>query len=86
MNWLPIYVESRNHMSKSQTKGKGKSKPWWAFISHNGKRTSRKVRDKKASEAVASKIRAKLRKLGEFGFDDPKSAPTFKEHAKLWLS
>jgi hypothetical protein len=30
------------------------------FISHNGKRTSRKVGDKKAADAVASEIRKKL--------------------------
>jgi integrase len=66
-------------------KTKGKGNPWWVFISHNGKRTSWKVGDKKAAEAVASTIRAKLQ-LGEFGFDDPKPIPTFKEQAKLWLS
>jgi hypothetical protein len=55
-------------------KVKGKGNPWWVFISHNGKRTSRKVGDKKSAEAVASTIRAKLQ-LGEFGFDDPKPAP-----------
>jgi integrase len=66
-------------------KAKGKGNPWWVFISHNGKRTSRKVGDKKAADAVASTIRAKLQ-LGEFGFDDPKPVPTFKEHAKMWLS
>jgi integrase len=66
-------------------KTKGKGNPWWVFISHNGKRTSRKVGDKKAAEAVASTIRAKLQ-LGEFGFEDTKPVPTFKEHAKMWLA
>ena len=66
-------------------KAKGKGNPWWVFISHNGKRTSRKVGDKKATEEVASTIRAKL-KLGEFDFEQPKLTPTFKEHAELWLS
>jgi len=66
-------------------KTKGKGNPWWVFISHNGKRTSRKVGDKKAADAVASTIRAKLQ-LGEFGFENTKPVPTFKEHAKLWLS
>ena len=41
--------------------------------------------DKKAAEAVASTIRAKLQ-LGEFGFEDPKPVPTFREYAKIWLS
>jgi integrase len=64
---------------------KGKGQPWWVFITHNGKRTSRKVGDKKAAEEVAITIRAKLQ-LGGFNFEEPKKAPTFKEHAKLWLS
>jgi integrase len=65
-------------------KTKGRGNPWWVFISHNGKRASRKVGDKKAAEAVASTIRAKLQ-LGEFGFDDPKPAPSFKEYAERWI-
>lgn len=65
-------------------KTKGKGKPWWVFISHNGKRTSRKVGDKAAAQAVASKIRAKLQ-LGEFGFEEEKPAPTFKEYADSWI-
>jgi integrase len=66
-------------------KTKGKGNPWWVFISHNGKRTSRKVGDKGAAEEVGSMVRAKLQ-LGEFSFEDPKKAPTFKEHADLWFS
>jgi integrase len=63
---------------------KGKGNPWWVFISHNGKRTSRKVGDKKAADAVASTIRAKLQ-LGEFVFEDEKPVPTFKEYADFWI-
>jgi integrase len=66
-------------------KVKGKGNPWWVFITHNKKRTSKKVGDKPAAEEVASIIRAKL-KLGEFDFEEPQKAPTFKEHAELWLS
>jgi len=33
---------------------------WWVFVAHHGKRTSRKVGDKKAAEEVARKIQAKL--------------------------
>ena len=57
-------------------KAKGKGKPWWVFISHNGKRTSRQVRSKTAAEEVAGKIEAKL-KLGEFSFEDEKVIPVF---------
>jgi len=65
-------------------KTKGKENPWWVFVSHNGKRTSRKVGDKKAAAEVASTIRAKLQ-LGEFGFEDKKIIPTFGEYSKKWL-
>jgi integrase len=65
-------------------KVKGKGNPWWVFISHNGKRTSRKVGDKKSAEAVASTIRAKLQ-LGEFGFEEQKPVPTFKEYSSKWI-
>lgn len=65
---------------------KGKGQPWWVFISHNGKRTSRKVGDKAATEAVASKIRAKLQ-LGEFGFEEKKkSIPLFKDFAEGFMN
>jgi len=33
---------------------------YWVFVAHHGKRTSRKVGDKKAAEEVARKIQAKL--------------------------
>lgn len=66
-------------------KTKGKGKPWWVFISHEGQRASKKVGDKKAADEVASQMRAKL-KLGEFSFEEDKPAPTFKEYAESFLS
>ncbi len=65
-------------------KVKGKGNPWWVFISHNGKRASRKVGDKKAAKTVASEIRAKIQ-LGEFGFEEQKPVPTFLEYADSWI-
>ena len=65
-------------------KTKGRGQPWWVFVAHNGNRTSRKVGDKAAAQAVASTIRAKL-KLGEFSFEDEKPVPTFKEYADSWI-
>ncbi len=56
---------------KVRQKVKGKGNPWWVFISHNGKRTSRKVGDKRAAEVVAKKIEAKLA-LGDFNLDEKK--------------
>lgn len=66
-------------------KAKGKGKPWWVFITHNGKRTSRQIGDKAAAESVASKVRAKIQ-LGEFGFEGKEKIPTFEEYAKKWLA
>ncbi len=65
-------------------KKKGKGHPWWVFVSHNGKRTSKQVGDKGAAEIVASTIRAKL-KLGDFDFEPEKPVPTFKEYAESFL-
>jgi integrase len=64
----------------------GKGKPWWVFVAHNGRRTSRLVGDKEAAEEVASKIRAKL-KLGEFEFEQPETErmPTFREYAETFM-
>jgi len=65
-------------------KVKGKGKPWWVFITHNRKRTSKMVGDKDAAEEVASQIRAQL-KLGSFDFDGRRSMPTFRTYAKTFL-
>jgi len=64
-------------------KVKGRGKPWWVFVAHNGRRTSKKVGDKKAAEGVASTIQAKL-KLGEFDFEEkkPQTIPSFKVYAE----
>ena len=64
---------------------KGKGKPWWVFVSHSGKRTSKLVGDKAAAEDVASKIRAKLQ-LGEFGFEEKPKIPTLKEYSQVFLN
>jgi integrase len=56
------------------------------FISHNGKRSSRRVGDKAAAESVASKIRAKLQ-LGEFDLEEKKkrAIPLFKDFAEGFM-
>jgi integrase len=67
-------------------KTKGKGKPWWVFVSYDGRRTSKKVGDKRAAEKVASEIRAKL-KLGQFNLDQKKERqiPLFKHCAQAWI-
>jgi integrase len=53
-------------------------------VAHNGKRRSFRVGDKAAAEAVASKIRKRL-KIGEFEFTPKEKIPTFGEYARKWL-
>ena len=66
-------------------KKKGRRQPWWVFINHNGKRTSRRIGDKPAAQAVASKIRTQL-ELGEFGLDaENNEMPTFREYAEGYM-
>ena len=70
---------------KVRQKVKGKGQPWWVFISHNGKRTSRKIGDRRSAETVARTIEAKLA-LGEFGFDEKeKPALTFEAYSKKFM-
>jgi len=54
-------------------KVKGKGKSWRVFVCHDGRRISRKVRNKAAAQGVASKTRAKLQ-LGKFGFEEEKKS------------
>jgi integrase len=71
---------------KVRQKEKGKGKPWWVFISNNGKRTSRMIGDKRAAEVVARKIEAKLA-LGDFNLEEKKEKPIplFKDCAKAFI-
>jgi len=71
---------------KVRQKTTGKGQPWWVFVYHDNKRTSRKIGDRRAAEAVARKIEAKIA-LGEFDFIENKQQPTplFKECAKAWI-
>jgi integrase len=84
---LPVETqgESEGLMGvKIRQKIKGRGNPWWVFVSHNNKRTSKLVGDKGAAEEVASEIRAKL-KLGQFSFEVDKPIPTFKKYADSWI-
>ncbi|MBW1707652.1 MAG: hypothetical protein JRJ86_21235 [Deltaproteobacteria bacterium] len=63
---------------------KGKGKPWWVFVAHDGNRKSMKVGDRKAADAVASEITKKL-KIGEFNLKEKKKVPTFGDYSKEWV-
>ena len=66
-------------------KTKGKGKPWWVFVNHNGKRKSKMIGDKKAAQKVASATREKIAK-GEFNLEPKaKKVPAFGEYSKRWL-
>jgi len=57
---------------------------WWVFISHNGRRTSRKVGSEKAGLEVARKIEAKLT-LGETFLQEKKpSVPTLEQYYETY--
>lgn len=69
---------------KVRQKVKGKGQPWWVFVSHNNRRTSRKIGSKRAADVVAATIEAKLA-LGEFDFEDEKTVPVFKVYSDSWI-
>ena len=66
-------------------KTKGKGQPWWVFIHHDGVRRSRKVGDKKTTEAVAARIREKIA-AGAFQVAETAPVPPFGEVAERWFA
>jgi len=65
-------------------KVKGKGKPWWVFIAHNGKRKSIRVGARDAADNLKARIEEKL-KAGELRITDEKTVPTFGEYARKFL-
>lgn len=63
-------------------KVKGKGKPWWVFINHNGKRKSIKVGSKVAAQELQEKIQAKLQ-LGDLSINEER--PKFKDYIEPWI-
>jgi integrase len=74
---------------KVRQKIRGKGKPWWVFLSHNGKRKSKMIGDKKVAQKVASEIKERLSK-GDFGLGDQSNGkrriPLLKAYAEMWLA
>jgi len=62
---------------------------WWVFATHQGRRRSKLVGDRKAAEAVASQLRARLVLGDQSVLDDrppgPTSGLTFATVAERWL-
>ena len=67
---------------RQKIKGKGHS--WWVFITHNGKRRSRKIGSKAAAKRIAVEISEKIARQ-EFNLEREKPVPTFKEYSEKWL-
>jgi hypothetical protein len=65
-------------------KTKGKGKPWWVFVAHNGQRVSKRIGSKDAALRVATKIEAQLA-LGKYSFEPEKPPATFKQYADSWI-
>jgi len=67
-------------------KVKKKGEPYWLFISHKGKRTSKRVGPRHVAMAVAKQISLKL-VLGDFELPDEKEeqAVYCKEYGEDWL-
>ena len=67
-------------------KKKGKGNPWWVFVTHNGRRTSRLVGGKKAAEKAAGDIQYLLQR-GEFEFEKKTkpSMPVFRDFAEGFM-
>ena len=56
---------------------------YWVFIAHQGRRTSRKVGDRKAAREAARKIQARLTLgKGAFGEKAKLPAPTLEQYFK----
>jgi integrase len=68
---------------KVRQKEKGKGKPWWVFISHNGKRRAKKVGSKEAAEALACELQELIARK-DFQIC-PKKVPSFGKYAQNWL-
>jgi integrase len=73
-------------VAREKVKGSG---VWWVFAAHQGRRRSKLVGDKKAAEAVASQLRARLVLGDQSVLDGQPSGPagglTFATVAERWL-
>ncbi len=67
---------------REKVKGSG---VWWIFISHQGKRKSKKIgRDRSLALKTAEKLSARI-VLGDLDMDTKATCPDFGSYARLWL-
>lgn len=70
-------------VAREKPKGSG---VWWIFISHQGKRKSKKIgKDKRMAFEAAKKIEAKLA-LTDFGILKDEQIKTFGDYAQMWIT
>ncbi len=68
-------------------KVKGRGKPWWVFIAHNGKRKSIKVGSKDAANELKKEMDKDLAR-GKLNLEEENTEqiPTFKEYSEKWVN
>jgi len=58
---------------------------WWVFVTHRGQRRAKRVGDRRAAEAVASQLRARLQ-LGDLSIlEHERDALSLQAYAERWL-
>ncbi len=68
---------------REKPKGSG---VWWIFVTHNGRRRSKKIgKDKRLAREVAKRVEAKLA-LGDLGIFKEDKGPCFREYATEWMN
>jgi hypothetical protein len=67
---------------------RGKGKPWWVFVAHNGKRKSLKVGAKDAAQNGAKAIQEEIanKKFNIEKEQEPGKIHTFKEYSEKWVN
>jgi integrase len=63
---------------------KKRAGPYWVFVAHDGRRTSKSVGTRKAALELKAAIEAEIAK-GSFSIDAGEKMPTFGAYAKKWL-
>jgi integrase len=58
---------------------------WWVFVTHRGHRRARRVGDRRAAEAVASQLRARLQLGNRSVLEPERDVPTLRTYADRWL-
>jgi len=69
---------------KVRQKVKGRGKPWWVFVAHDGKCQSMKIGTRGAAQKVAAMYEEKIAR-GRLDLTPENKVPKFGEYSTLWL-